>query len=145
MATEIGEPGVFLTGRDCALVDRALREGLAVLAVRDGASPAGVEQVTAAILAAATEFRFRQQQQRRSAPGSGTARARQAPTARASAGNGWMSITEAAEGLDVSESYVRRLARQKRLTARRDGRGAWLVDASSVAAWAADRRETEAA
>jgi excisionase family DNA binding protein len=142
MPVELPSPGVWLDARDCALIDRALRLGLVELTTRNGAPAAGVEQVAAAIYSAAARFRQHHPVPatvRRSAPGSGTDPAPNLAPAAASTPNGWKTAQEVADRFSVSESYVRRLARQGRLTARRTGRGAWLVDAASLAAWAADR------
>ncbi|MEV6445988.1 helix-turn-helix domain-containing protein [Amycolatopsis sp. NPDC051716] len=49
----------------------------------------------------------------------------------------WITTEEAAQRLQVTPEYVRRLARQGRLTARRTtGRGAaWEINAADVATW----------
>ena len=47
-----------------------------------------------------------------------------------------ISVAEAAALLHVSEGYVWRLCRDGRLTARRLGKGTWLIDPESVTAFA---------
>lgn len=143
MPTDLPGPGVWLSDRDCALIVRALRLGLAHLVGRDGVLPAGVAEVEAAIVVHAAAERFRQERPR-SAVGSGTALGLREVPAAPSAANGWISTQEVAQWYGVSESYVRRLARERRLLAQRTGRGTWRCDAASVAAWAATRH-TEAA
>lgn len=133
MTVNLGQPGVFLPDHECAVIDRALREGLAQLAVRNGAVPAGVEQVAAAVHEAALRFRT-------SVPGSGTAPGVQtAPPAASAPDSDWLTAREVAERHKVSDGYVRRLARERRLVAWPGSRGMWICDASSVAAWAAKR------
>ncbi|HEX6513954.1 MAG TPA: hypothetical protein VF049_00120 [Nocardioidaceae bacterium] len=134
MALEL-PAGVFLTGRDCALIDRALREGLAVLARRDGLAPAGVGEVAAAVRAEAA--RFRNQQQRRSDSGCATG-GDVVDLFGAQSEAIELTTTEVARRYGCSASYARRLAARGAVVARRTSSG-WLVDASSAAAWADQR------
>lgn len=57
---------------------------------------------------------------------------------RPQAGESSVTVPEAAQMLQVSSSYVRRLCRAEVLDARRDGRD-WLINADSLAAYALAR------
>jgi excisionase family DNA binding protein len=50
-----------------------------------------------------------------------------------------LTVTEAAEELRVSDRLVRRLCRDGTLVAERHG-GVWLIDGTSVTAYAGSRR-----
>jgi len=57
------------------------------------------------------------------------------PQAERASSSEWMTVTAAAAALAYSPSYVRRLAREKKLDGRQVGRD-WQLDAASVATYA---------
>lgn len=73
----------------------------------------------------------------RSSAGGGTDRFRKGADRAPSAPTEWITTEEAAQRLQVTSRYVRRLASQGRIKARRTaGRGAaWEIDAADVATW----------
>jgi excisionase family DNA binding protein len=131
VATEIPTPGVFLDAKDCALIDRALRLGLAELTARNGGTSGGVEQVAAVVLRAASAWRS-VHERRPGEVGAQPRRSGEVPPAE-------LTPSEAAAHLGVSESCVRRMAADGRLSARRTPTGRWAVDAISVAVFAQQR------
>ena len=65
-----------------------------------------------------------------------------AAAAQASRSGAELTVREAAERVQVSESFMRRLARRKVVRADGGGRGsAWSIDAASLAAWDRQRRK----
>ena len=64
--------------------------------------------------------------------GSGTAEPRLAELVAQSRSVRQLNVTEVAERMGRSQSYVRRLCRDEALAARKVGERAWLVDAASV-------------
>lgn len=124
--------GVWLSEEDCARLQRAVLEGVAVLTGRNGGMPSQAQAIANEIHAAALRFRT---QQRSSRPGSGTDEVPQSQDRAPSTPDKWWTITQAAHEVGTSESYVRRLCRQGRVIARRAANGrTWLVDPGSAAA-----------
>lgn len=133
--------GLLLTGRDCALLDRVLDLGAQRLQAENGAIPASVAEVAAAVWAEA--LRFRNQQARRSQASSATA-GEVVDLFGAQSEAIELTTTEVARRYGCSASYARRLAASGAVVARRTSSG-WLVDASSAAAWAGQRSHNAAA
>lgn len=142
-------PGVFLSELDCAVLDDLLVRALRDVQLREGAMPARLAEVAAPIHAAATKFRANTLAERSNASserGSGTGRDTSGSVRRRSAPTERLSVPEAARLAQVSESYLRRLARRGTVRAVRQGsRGGWLLDGGSVAVWVAERSEARKA
>lgn len=133
--------GVFLSERDCALLDALLVRMLRDLHMRDGAAPARLLDVVADIHQAAGEFRASALVE----AGSGTRFDGSGSGGGSSAATERLSVQEAARLSGLSDGYLRRLARRGDVTASRSGRrGEWVLDGSSVAAWVTDRGERKA-
>jgi excisionase family DNA binding protein len=145
--------GVHLTAAECAKLDGLLVRGLRDLRLRDGTAPPDLLEIVAPIHQAAAEFRASVLVEPATvlvspgfSPGSGTGRDSSGSAARSSIATERLSVQQAARFANVSESYLRRLARMGALRgARPGGRGGWTLDGGSVAAWAADRNETRKA
>lgn len=133
-------PGVHLTARDCALVDRLLVSALRDVQLRDGGVPQELLDVVAPIHRAAVEFR----ENTLVSAGSGTSADRTGSGGRSSVVTSErLSVQEAARITGFSESFVRRLARKGVLSGIRTGPGigAWQLDGGSLAVLMADRRD----
>ena len=134
-------PVVVLSGADCGRLDALLMRALRDIQLRDGGLPTDLAETVAPIHQAAAEFRATQLVNRRS----GTAFAASGSVTGASAGTERLSVQEAARFAQVSESYVRRLARRGAVRAAQSGsRGAWQLDGGSLAAWLAERSDRKA-
>lgn len=134
--------GVFLSERECALLDYHLVKLLRDLRMRDGSEPRDLLEVAGPIHAMAVEFRETMLVN----PGSGTTGDRSGSVTRVSGETERLSVQQAARFAGISESYVRRLARRGVAQATRSGgKGAWQLDGGLLAAWLADRNESQKA
>lgn len=142
MAIRLPGPTVVLTGEDCARLNKPLGELLAALARRDGQVPRHLVEIREEIRRAATEFRITTLANPSSGPGSGTVRDTSGSRSRPSGASERLTATEAAHLTGVSRELICRLAVRGVLQGTRTGwRGAWELDAGSVAAWSASRKE----
>jgi excisionase family DNA binding protein len=131
-------PGVLLTAADCARLDAVLMWALRDMQLRDGGLPRDLAEVAAPIHEAAIEFRANVLVK----AGSGTVFDRIGSVGGSSVSTERLTVAEAARLTGASESYLRRLARGGVVTATRSGgRGEWILDGGSLAAWTADRNE----
>ncbi|GAA3283849.1 helix-turn-helix domain-containing protein [Dactylosporangium vinaceum] len=137
MAIDVPGAAILLTAQDCALIDRALRLGLTQLAARNGGGSAGVEQVAAAVLRAAADWRA-QHLRSSGSTGAQASAADAAPPAE-------LTAQDAAAHLGCTVSTVRRMAEDGRLSARRTPAGTWAIDSASVAVLAQQRAAQRAA
>jgi excisionase family DNA binding protein len=135
MAIEVSA-GVLLSPQDCASLDYVVMIGLRSVNQRDGTVPQSTLDAAALLHAMAAEFRKNALVN----PGSGTvfdacgsARGSSEVTER-------LTVQEAARLTGTSTSYLRRLARKGDVKASRSGgRGEWVIDGGTLAAWAAGR------
>lgn len=132
---QIDAGGLVFGDREVLLLARIVQAGLPVVAARDGSL------LDADRLLAEDVFRAAELVRRRSRAGSGTSDDA-AGEACASSASTWLGATEAGAAYGVSAAYIRRLARQRRLTAGRDGKGFWRIDPDALAGWAASRNRT---
>jgi len=129
---------VHLSEVDVLLLSRVAWLGLAAMERRDGCARAAFRDVVDELCRAAEKSRRRiEQESRRSTPGPGTRRARTSPAHASSAQ--CLTAREAAGMLGCDESYARRLAREGRLEARKNGVGAWEFEPTQVAAAVRER------
>lgn len=136
------EGGVLLSGVDCLLLDRPLRELLAEVTVRNGAAPRELEAIVADVHRVARHVRARTSsaQLTGSRGHADTVDSPDLPSSPPS--DEWLTSQEAAEVLGVSDRQVRRLVGAGVLHGtRRAGRGAWVISADSTAAMLAARIE----
>lgn len=135
---------VVLADLDVIRLARLAVAGLPVVARRDGALTAEDQRLVADLTRLSRQVRARVgRQTRRSKPGPGTTVGPGDGDSASSGPSSWPSTTQAAEAYGIDPSYLRRLARQRRLTARQQaGRGGWEFEPASLAAWAAGRTST---
>lgn len=134
-------PTVLLDGVDCLLLAAPLARALEEQSRRNGAVPERLAQIAEDILAGAREQRTLLGSVIRT---SGFRDSAGHPRSLTSVAQ-WLTVDEVANALEVSTGFTRRLLRQRKLLGlRRGGRGAWLVDAASVAAYLNDRPLKEA-
>lgn len=134
---------VVLADTDVLRLARLAVAGLPVVARRDGVLMPEDQRLVADLDALSRQVRARiERQTRRPAPSPGTKVGPADLQAASSAPSTWPSTSEAAAAYGVDESYLRRLARQRRLTARQAGRGGWEFEPASLAAWAIGRTRT---
>lgn len=130
--------GVYLSARDCAIIDAMLVRTLRDLQLRNGAVPVDLVEVTAPIHQAAREFRANVLVE----TSSGTAHDSSGSVAGVSEATERLTVQEAARLTGWSTSYLRRLARRGDVSASRSGRmGEWVLDGGSLAARVAERSE----
>ncbi|WP_084701039.1 helix-turn-helix domain-containing protein [Streptacidiphilus anmyonensis] len=142
MAVRLRGPLVVLDGSDCAELNRHLGQLLDALGRRDGQVPRRLVEIREEVRRAAIQFRTEQLQARTSEAGSGTARDTRSSVTRPSGVSERLSAAEAAQLVGVSPEMIRRLACKGDLRGTRSGhRGAWVLDADSVATWQASRTE----
>lgn len=139
------ECSVTFTGEDTLVVASALREQVARSERTHGTVPKRLQDAFQSASVAAQGYAA----ERRSATsgfgsGAGTTEFRlpigEAESALPADRPEWITATQAAQRLGVSDSYVRRLCRQRRLRARRPDIGAdWRIDPEAVATWVPGR------
>jgi len=131
---------VVLADRDVIRLARLAVAGLPVVARRDGTLTAEDQRLVADLEALSRRLRNRiERENRRPRPSPGTTVGPGGPAGASSGPSSWPSTAEAAAAYGLDGSYLRRLARQRRLVARRDGRGGWSYEPASLAAWAVGR------
>lgn len=134
---------LVLADRDVIRLARLAVAGLPVVARREGVLMPEDQRLVADLEALSRQVRARiERQARRPRPSPGTKVGPVRGEASFSAASTWPSTSEAAAAYGVDESYLRRLARQRRLTARQAGRGGWEFEPASLAAWAIGRTRT---
>jgi excisionase family DNA binding protein len=134
-------PVVILSGDDCAVLSRQLVEAIRLAYVARGRPPPRhlldfAEEVSRAARSSATSPTAAL-----ASAAAGTVRFRTSPDLPACDEPVWLTVTEAARVAEVSDGYMRRLARRGDVQASRGRRSAWLIDASSLAAWISRRRK----
>jgi hypothetical protein len=133
---------VVLGESELLLLARLAWLGLRAMERHDGGAPDGFRLVAEQVCAAAEQSRARiEREARRSKPSPGTRASRTSPVG-ASSASSWPSTQQAAAVYGLDPSYLRRLARHRRLDARRDGRGGWVFEPAALAAWAGRRAES---
>lgn len=143
MSTAFDEGGgVLLSAADCLLLDRSLRELLAAVTARNGATPRELEAIVADVHRVARRVRARTSSAQIT-ESRGHVDAADSPGLPSSpASDEWLTTQEAAKVLGMSDRQVRRLVGAGVLYGtRRAGRGAWLISAGSTAAMLAARME----
>ncbi|MFJ4924084.1 helix-turn-helix domain-containing protein [Streptomyces sp. NPDC088736] len=129
--------GVWLSPEDCARLEAVLLKTLRDMQIRDGGAPEHLVDVVAVVRGCAREFRT----STLVTGGSGTTQRRNGSAGGSSVVSERLTTQEAARLARVSDGYVRRLARRGDVMASRSGgKGEWLIDASSLAVWVAERR-----
>lgn len=139
MPTEV-PAGVFLSDRDCAVLDAALLLGLQHLTRLNGTPPQAALDAAALLHQRAAEFRANTL----ISPTAGTAIADSGSAGGSSPATEWLTVHDAARLTGTSTSYLRRLARTGAVRAQRTSKGGWVVDGGTLAAWAADRSHKKA-
>lgn len=133
--------GLFLAGEDAVIADHLLRVAVRVLLSRDGTVPARVGELLEEVHRAALEFRVTLLVE----PGSGTASDESGSVTGVSPVTDRLSTQQASRIANVSESYLRRLARRGVLKGMRGHGGGWELDAGAFAVWLAERERLKAA
>lgn len=137
-------PGVFLPASDCVLLDRALRDALRFGWLgRRAIPPFALIELADLVHGAALEYRPREYRTPSVTCGTGTVSAPAAQTSTTSeATEVLLTTTEAAAFLGVTDSYVRRLARESALRAEQGAGGGWRFPQNELEAWKRHREET---
>lgn len=129
---------VQYTGKECAQLDAFVMRALRDAHLRNEPVPRDVLELLAPVHEMAKEFRASVLVK----AGSGTVFDRIGSVGGSSVSTERLTVAQAARLTGASESYLRRLARRGDVTATRTGgRGEWILDGGSLAAWAADRNE----
>lgn len=138
-------PGVFLPASDCALLDRALRDALKFGWLGRRAVPPHALVVLADLVhAAAAEYR----PEDRSRPANRGTGPVSTPVTSTSATSEetevLLTTTEAARYLEMSDGYLRKLARKSAIPAEAGAGGnGWRFRRNELDAWNAHREESE--
>lgn len=136
---ELSGPLVVLDGDACAALAPCLVQAVRLYTARGVPPPRLLLDHADEVSRAAARFRADAQVTARR----GTGQFRGGPSSRPFGQPEWFTVREAARVAEVSEGYVRRLARRRDVEASRGRSGAWLIDASSLAAWAGSRNRKE--
>jgi len=133
---------VVLSAEDCVQLDRQLADAIRLgYLSRYARPPHTLLTLADQVHAAAEQYRTRP-----ATPGSGTGAVPRTAAAPSSAQEQpvWLTVSEAAAFAQVSEGYVRRLARRGEVaTSRKAGNGAWLIEANGLSVWMSGRTHHE--
>lgn len=142
MAVRINAPALLLSGEDCVVLDAMLGVAVVELRRRHSVMPPMAQQIVDGIHRTADQFRASVHASVHVEAGLESVRDDSGFVSRSSEAAGELSAQDVARLSGVSTQFVCLLARRGVLHGTRSGtRGAWRLDAGSVAIWQAARGE----